>query len=118
MISSGNTGIYAVVNAVVFCLVFVEILIQIVYSLFSKQKIKRYDSCRMGIHSDYFQFLMYSLWWTLLRGLLSIPALTKNPKIASMMQDLLFPAIVSSFVLILDHYIKVAFFTVFELDSE
>lgn len=41
MISSGNTGIYAVVNAVVFSLVFVEILIQIGYSLFSKQKVKR-----------------------------------------------------------------------------
>lgn len=50
---------------------------------------------------------MYSLWWTLLRGLLSIPAVTKDQRVAHTMQDLLFPAIVSSFLLILDHYIKV-----------
>ena len=59
------------------------------------------------ILSDYFKFLFYSVWWTLLRGLLSIPSIARNLLLVNCILDLIYPVIVSSFLLILGHYNKV-----------
>lgn len=57
--------------------------------------------------SDYCQFLFYCLWWTLLRGGLSVPAVYKNERIFQTLLDIMYPAIVCSFLLLLKHYAKV-----------
>ncbi|KAK8791642.1 hypothetical protein WA588_001954, partial [Blastocystis sp. NMH] len=92
-----NTNVFTIANVAVFGFVFVEILIQACLSLSSQQKRK----------SDYCQFLFYCLWWTLLRGGLSVPAVYKNERIFQTLLDIMYPAIVCSFLLLLKHYAKV-----------
>lgn len=96
-----------IINAVVFGITFIEIVFQLIISLFNRQKLRRLHFISYLTLSDYFKFLFYSFWWTLLRALLSIPAITQNTSLVNGMLDLIYPAIVSSFLLILQHYSKV-----------
>ena len=92
-----GSNVYSLVNAILFGLVMVEVSIQVRavhYSLTS---------------STYFKFLLFTFLWVVLRFILSFDGINGNKQLSLMLLDLLYPCIVSSFLILSRHYIVVGF---------
>lgn len=59
--------------------------------------------------STYFKFLLFTFLWVVLRFILSFDGINGNKQLSLMLLDLLYPCIVSSFLILSRHYIVVGF---------
>ena len=90
---------YAVANLIFFGIVILEVSVQIVLCCLNKQ----------ATRSFYFKFLLLTALWTLLRCVLSFPAIYENVKLSMCILNLIYPCIVDSFLLLTSHYIRTHF---------
>lgn len=59
--------------------------------------------------STYFKFLLFTFLWVVLRFILSFDGINGNKQLSLMLLDLLYPCIVSSFLILSRYYIVVGF---------
>ena len=103
-----SSNVYGLINGAVFGLVLLEVSIQIGFSLINKQKLKRFFPLEGAvIRSAYFKFLVFTFLWVVLRFIMSFHGVNSNAQLSMMLLDLLYPCIVSSFLILSRHYIVV-----------
>ncbi|CBK20786.2 uncharacterized protein [Blastocystis hominis] len=86
---------YAIVNLILFGIVFLEVLFLIVLCCLNEQTIK----------NSFFWFLLYALLWTVLRVAQSLPEVAENAKLSLCVLYLIYPCVIYSFLLPSYHYI-------------
>lgn len=56
------------------------------------------------MNSAYFKFLIFTFLWVVLRFILSFDGIYSNKQLSLMLLDLLYPCIISSFLILSRHY--------------